>query len=252
MGAGRRAGEKHGEKQTRETPRELRPKLPPSRGSSQNALAGTPVAKRPCERPASGVGPKPGPVATAAGDPKASRCSSLAGSARPLAGPGRSATQNRCRPFVDCRIAPASDGNVNGGHPGVKPRGTLVFAPQPMFSRGPASAGRAPGSPSGAGSRGGGTAPARPFRYPANAPPRRPRRRPGGIPREGGEEKSLLQRIPLRAGVGWPGAGRDPAPLPRKSRDSARRPGKAETPRKPWLSPQPPRGPETFLPAHSL
>jgi hypothetical protein len=45
---------------TRETPRELLPKLPPSRGSSQNALAGTPVPKHPYGHSGPDTGPRPG------------------------------------------------------------------------------------------------------------------------------------------------------------------------------------------------
>jgi hypothetical protein len=66
---------------TREAPRELLPKLPPSRGSSQSALAGTPVSKRPCEHSDPMPGRSPVSVRSDAESPKAPRRGTLAGSA---------------------------------------------------------------------------------------------------------------------------------------------------------------------------
>ncbi len=95
---------------TRETPRELLPRLPPSRGSSQSALAGTPVPKRPCEHSGPTPGRSPKPVRSVAESPKALRRGALSGSAATPCGVRR---ERHSEPLPTRRGLPDRSGNKN-------------------------------------------------------------------------------------------------------------------------------------------
>jgi len=124
---------------TREAPRELLPKLPPSRGSSQSALAGTPVSKRPCEHSDPTPGRSPVPVRSDAESPKAPRRETLAGSAaapcearrerhdEPL--PARRGLRDRSCSTNECRRSRRR--RQPPGEPGFRASGLLFARPCP-------------------------------------------------------------------------------------------------------------------------
>ena len=127
---------------TREAPRELLPKLPPSRGSSQSALAGTPVSKRPCEHSDPTPGRSPVPVRSDAESPKAPRRETLAGSAaapcearrerhdEPL--PARRGLRDRSCSTNECRRSRRR--RQPPGEPGFRASGLLFARPCPGAS----------------------------------------------------------------------------------------------------------------------